>query len=56
MVANVLVHSNVDFYGFPEFLYEIKYNAQGNFELAQKVQSAIQAQSITCDLDDQRGM
>ncbi|TPX41507.1 hypothetical protein SeMB42_g04014 [Synchytrium endobioticum] len=44
-----------DFYGFPDHLYKIKYNGQGNSNLAKKVQKAIQSQNLTCDLDDRRG-
>lgn len=44
-----------DYYGFPEYLYQIKYGAPGSPELAQRAQAALRASGIEAGLDSTRG-
>merc|ERR1712188_6479 len=44
-----------DYSGFPKYTYEYTHDAPGSPELAQKVQSLLSSQSISCDIDTQRG-
>ena len=44
-----------DFYGFPEALYKLRYDAPGAVELALKVRHLLQTQGFTVALDDHRG-
>jgi 4,5-DOPA dioxygenase extradiol len=45
-----------DFYGFPESLYEIKYPASGDPNLASKIIKLMQASDIQCQVDKKRGL
>lgn len=44
-----------DYYGFPEYLYHIKYDAPGSPELAMRVRAMLQAGGFSCDSDPERG-
>ena len=44
-----------DYYGFPEHLYHIKYDAPGSPELAMRVRALLQAGGFACDSDPERG-
>jgi len=44
-----------DYYGFPEHLYQIKYDAPGSPELAIQVRAVLQAGGFACDSDPERG-
>ncbi len=44
-----------DYYGFPEHLYHIKYDAPGSPELAMRVRALLQAGGLACDCDPERG-
>ena len=44
-----------DYYGFPDHLYHIAYNAPGSPELAQRVQQLLRASGIEAALDPTRG-
>jgi len=44
-----------DYYGFPEDLYHITYNAPGSPELANRTRALLQAQGIEAGLDSTRG-
>jgi aromatic ring-opening dioxygenase catalytic subunit (LigB family) len=44
-----------DYYGFPEHLYRIKYDAPGSPELAMRTRAMLQAGGFTCDSDPERG-
>ena len=44
-----------DYYGFPEYLYHVKYGAPGSPELAQRVQDLLRAGNIKARLDPTRG-
>ena len=44
-----------DYYGFPKEAYEIRYDAPGSPELAQKVKKLLSQNNIPCDLDSKRG-
>jgi len=44
-----------DYYGFPEHLYRIKYDAPGSPELAMRVRAILQAGGFACDSDPERG-
>jgi aromatic ring-opening dioxygenase catalytic subunit (LigB family) len=44
-----------DYYGFPEHLYHIKYEAPGSPELAARVRAALQAGGVECGGDPERG-
>jgi 4,5-DOPA dioxygenase extradiol len=45
-----------DFYGFDRDLYQIKYNAIGSIEVANKVQELLTKQGITSKFDTSRGL
>jgi aromatic ring-opening dioxygenase catalytic subunit (LigB family) len=44
-----------DYYGFPEHLYHIKYDAPGSPELAMRVRAMLEAGGFSCDSDSERG-
>jgi aromatic ring-opening dioxygenase catalytic subunit (LigB family) len=44
-----------DYYGFPEYLYHIKYDAPGSPELAMRVRAILQAGGFACESDPERG-
>jgi len=44
-----------DYYGFPRYTYEYKYDAPGNPELAKRIQNLCNNAQIPCNLDDKRG-
>jgi aromatic ring-opening dioxygenase catalytic subunit (LigB family) len=44
-----------DYYGFPEHLYRIKYDAPGSPELAMRARAMLQAGGFTCVSDPERG-
>ena len=44
-----------DYYGFPEHLYQIKYDAPGSPELAIRVRAMLHAGGFACDSDPERG-
>jgi aromatic ring-opening dioxygenase catalytic subunit (LigB family) len=44
-----------DYYGFPEYLYHIKYDAPGSPELAMRVRAMLEAGGFSCDSDPERG-
>jgi aromatic ring-opening dioxygenase catalytic subunit (LigB family) len=44
-----------DYYGFPEHLYHIKYDAPGSPDLAMRVRAMLQAGGFACDSDPERG-
>ena len=44
-----------DYYGFPDYLYHIKYRAPGSPALARRVQELLGAQNIEARLDSTRG-
>ncbi len=44
-----------DYYGFPEHLYRIKYDAPGSPELAMRVRAILQAGGFACESDPERG-
>src|SRR5262249_4013176 len=44
-----------DYYGFPEYLYHIKYGAPGSPELAARVRAMLQAGGLDCRSDPERG-
>jgi aromatic ring-opening dioxygenase catalytic subunit (LigB family) len=44
-----------DYYGFPEHLYRIKYDAPGSPELAMRLRAMLQAGGFACDSDGERG-
>jgi aromatic ring-opening dioxygenase catalytic subunit (LigB family) len=44
-----------DYYGFPEHLYEIKYDAPGSPELAMRVRAMLTAGGLPCESDPERG-
>lgn len=44
-----------DYYGFPEYLYHIHYNAPGSPALAQRVQDILRTNDIEARLDSTRG-
>lgn len=45
-----------DFYGFPEELYSIKYNAKGSPEIADKIENLLEVKGIRSKLDKTRGL
>jgi 4,5-DOPA dioxygenase extradiol len=45
-----------DFYGFPEELYSIKYEARGSTEIAEKLQGMLKVHGIESQLDTKRGL
>jgi 4,5-DOPA dioxygenase extradiol len=45
-----------DFYGFPEALYEMRYPAPGDPELAAQVAALLHEAGLTADIDTQRGL
>jgi 4,5-DOPA dioxygenase extradiol len=45
-----------DFYGFPEELYSIKYNAKGSPEIADKIKNLLEVNGIRSKLDRARGL
>jgi len=44
-----------DYYGFPEYLYHIKYDAPGSPELAMRVRAMLEAGGFSCGSDPERG-
>jgi aromatic ring-opening dioxygenase catalytic subunit (LigB family) len=44
-----------DYYGFPEYLYHIKYDAPGSPELAMRVRAMLEAGGFACESDPERG-
>ena len=44
-----------DYYGFPEHLYHIKYDAPGSPELAMRVRAMLEAGGFKCESDPERG-
>ena len=44
-----------DYYGFPEHLYRIKYDAPGSPELAMRLRAMLEAGGFACDSDPERG-
>ncbi|OAF07378.1 DODA-type extradiol aromatic ring-opening family dioxygenase [Bradyrhizobium neotropicale] len=44
-----------DYYGFPEHLYHIKYDAPGSPELAMRTRAMLQAGGVACESDAERG-
>lgn len=44
-----------DYYGFPEHLYHIKYDAPGSPELALRVRAMLEAAGLSCASDPERG-
>jgi len=44
-----------DYYGFPEHLYHIKYDAPGSPELAMRLRAMLQAGGFACESDCERG-
>jgi aromatic ring-opening dioxygenase catalytic subunit (LigB family) len=44
-----------DYYGFPEHLYRIKYDAPGSPELAMRVRAMLEAGGFACESDPERG-
>jgi aromatic ring-opening dioxygenase catalytic subunit (LigB family) len=44
-----------DYYGFPEYLYRIRYDAPGSPELAMRARAMLEAGGFACDSDPQRG-
>ena len=45
-----------DFYGFPEELYNIKYPANGDLELAENVANLVKESGLQCNMDNKRGL
>jgi 4,5-DOPA dioxygenase extradiol len=45
-----------DFYGFPEELYSIKYNAKGSPEIADKIKNLLEENGIRSKFDRTRGL
>ena len=45
-----------DFYGFPEELYSLKYEAKGSTEIANKLQTMLKVHGIESQLDIERGL
>lgn len=45
-----------DFYGFPEELYKVKYNAKGSTEIANKIKNMLGENGIESKLDTTRGL
>lgn len=45
-----------DFYGFPNELYSIKYNAKGSTEIANKIKNMLKQNEIDSKLDTERGL
>jgi aromatic ring-opening dioxygenase catalytic subunit (LigB family) len=44
-----------DYYGFPEYLYHIRYDAPGSPELAMRVRAMLEAGGLACGSDPERG-
>ncbi len=44
-----------DYYGFPDWAYQVKYQAPGSPELANRIAELINAAGIECVLDTERG-
>src|SRR3954468_20950211 len=44
-----------DYYGFPDYTYQIRYDAPGHPALAARVQALIQAAGMPARLDTERG-
>ena len=44
-----------DYYGFPEHLYRIKYDAPGSPELAMRLRAMLHAGGFACESDPERG-
>jgi 4,5-DOPA dioxygenase extradiol len=56
-VSAVLKHETIhDFYGFPPELYQLKYPATGDPELAQKTANLIKNGGLPCEIDYKRGL
>jgi 4,5-DOPA dioxygenase extradiol len=45
-----------DFYGFPDDLYSIKYNAKGSTKIAEKIQNKLTEKGIPARLNTSRGL
>jgi aromatic ring-opening dioxygenase catalytic subunit (LigB family) len=44
-----------DYYGFPEYTYQLRYSASGSPALADRVQHLLEAGGVTCQKDPERG-
>lgn len=44
-----------DYSGFPDYTYQIKYEASGSPKLAEKIQNLLIQKNINCDLDSHHG-
>ena len=53
VVSNETIH---DFYGFPRALYELRYPAPGDPELAGQVAQLLQDRGLDCTIDRSRGL
>lgn len=57
MVSDVSKYDTIyDFYGFPEEMYQIKYPARGNTQLAKEIESLLVEQAIPFEVDTKRGL
>jgi len=45
-----------DFYGFPRELYQLRYQAPGNIELAARIQKLLEQAGIQAAIDEKRGL
>jgi 4,5-DOPA dioxygenase extradiol len=57
MVSEVNDYETIyDYYGFPEEMYHIKYNAKGEQNISKEVQGLLASQGIPVAVDTQRGL
>ena len=56
LVTNQEHHKELlyDYYGFPDYTYELKYPAKGNTELAKTIVDLVKSVGIKCGFDDKR--
>ncbi|MDZ4663039.1 MAG: class III extradiol ring-cleavage dioxygenase [Pseudomonadota bacterium] len=50
------LNSIYDFFGFPAPLYDLKYEPQGDFQLAEKIQAELEKNGFECSIDFNRGI
>ena len=57
LVSHVEKYKTIhDFYGFPQELYDIHYQANGDHHIAQKIVSLLQENGISSEFDNERGL